>query len=237
MTSLQIMALAGAGLFLALAPRARADAWDQKTKVTFSGPVEIPGRVLPPGTYVFKLADSMADRNIVEVFNKEENHLFGIFLAIPDYRLRPADKAVVTFEERVSGAPEAVKAWFYPGENYGHDFVYPRTKAVELAQANQQPVASMPDEMAAHTTKPTRNVNEPHVMALRQAPLTAQQPSRQEVAVAQAFPPKPPATQPAATLPSELPKTASLAPWMTLFGITSLGAAVLLRRASAKATS
>ena len=111
MNIMGIMAYASAGLLaLAMLPQAKADEWNQKTIFTFSGPVEIPGRVLPAGTYVFKLADSLADRNVVEVFNKHENHLYGIFLAIPDYHLQPAGKPIITFEERAAGAPEAVKA-------------------------------------------------------------------------------------------------------------------------------
>jgi len=100
--------LAGALLAVTLvAPRqAHADEWDQKTVFTFSGPVEIPGQVLSAGTYVFKLADSQSDRNIVEVFNKDENHLYGIFLTIPDYRMKPAGKPIITFDERVAGSPE-----------------------------------------------------------------------------------------------------------------------------------
>ena len=113
-----IMAYASAGLLaLSLVPRAGADEWNQKTIMTFSGPVEIPGQVLPAGTYVFKLADSQADRNVVEVFNKDESHMYGFFLAIPDYRLKPRGKPIITFEERAAGAPEAVKAWFYPGDD------------------------------------------------------------------------------------------------------------------------
>ena len=153
----RIMAYASAGLLaLSLVPLAGADEWNQKTIITFSGPVEIPGQVLPAGTYVFKLADSASDRNIVEVYNKNENHMYGFFLAIPDYRLKPRSKPIITFEERAAGAPEAVKAWFYPGDNYGHEFVYPKVKAVELAKANKTPVASMPEELAANTTKPVR---------------------------------------------------------------------------------
>src|ERR1700758_3928834 len=83
--------------------RARADEWDQKTIFTFSGPVEIPGQVLTAGTYVFKLADSSSDRNIVQVFNKDENHLYGTFLAIPDYRMKTPSKPIITFEERAAG--------------------------------------------------------------------------------------------------------------------------------------
>ncbi len=121
----KLLLLAGVAVLGSLMPTAMADNWDQKTIFTFSGPVEIPGQVLPAGTYVFKLAGSSSDRNIVQVFNRDQNHLYGTFLAIPDYRLRPADKPIITFDERPAGSPEAVKAWFYPGQNYGHDFVYP----------------------------------------------------------------------------------------------------------------
>lgn len=233
-----LLAYASAGLLafcLAAPPQARADEWNQKTIITFSGPVEIPGRVLPAGTYVFKLADSTSDRNIVEVFNKDENHLYGIFLAIPDYRLKPADKPIITFEERATGAPEAVRAWFYPGENYGHDFVYPKVKAVALAKASKQPVPSIPNELEANTTKSTTTINEPHVMAMKKAPLKAQQPTGQEVEIAEAFTPPPASTaQAAANMPKRLPKTASSLPLIGLIGLLSLATAGSLRLAVRK---
>src|SRR5271168_5360603 len=100
----RVMLFVGLGLLGGMVQRAAADDWDQKTTFTFSGPVEIPGQVLPAGTYVFKLADSSSDRNIVQVFNRDENHLYGTFLAIPDYRLRPADKPIITFDERPAGS-------------------------------------------------------------------------------------------------------------------------------------
>src|SRR5580658_6019578 len=87
-------------LAVALSPAAMASTWNQKTVFTFSGPVEIPGQVLPAGTYVFKLMDSSSNRHIVQVFNKEENRVFGTFLAIPDYRLHPHDEPIITFHER-----------------------------------------------------------------------------------------------------------------------------------------
>jgi hypothetical protein len=220
---------------LGMMPQAKADEWNQKTVFTFGAPVEIPGQVLQPGTYVFKLADSTADRNIVEVYNKDENHLYGFFLAIPDYSLKPADKPIITFEERAAGAPEAVKAWFYPGENYGHDFVYPKVKAMELAKANNRPVASMPNELAANTTRPVKNMQEPHVMAIKQAQLKAQKPTQGEVEIGEAFPPSPPAAQTLAEAktPKNLPKTASPLPLLGLIGLLSLGTAGLLKRAAA----
>lgn len=208
---------------------ARADQWDQRTVFTFSGPVEIPGQVLLPGTYVFKLADSPADRNIVQVFNKDETHLFGTFLAIPDYRVKPAGKTIITFEERSAGSPEAIRAWFYPGENYGHDFVYPKPKAVALAKANNTPVASMPAELAASTTIPAKTMQEPHVVALKTTPLKAQQPTEQEVEVAEVF-----ALEVAQPAP-ELPKTASNLPLIGIAGLLTLVTGFCLRGVRAKA--
>jgi hypothetical protein len=208
-------------------PQAKADEWDQKTVFTFSGPVEIPGRVLNSGTYVFKLMESQSDRSIVQVFNKSENQLYGTFLTIPDYRLKPAGKPIITFEERAAGSPEAVKAWFYPGENYGHEFVYPKAKALQLAKANNQPVASMPTELAANTTMPATTMKEAHVVAMKQAPLKAQQPTEEEVEIAEVFLPPPPQA------PASLPQTASSLPLVGLIGLLSFGTARLLRRVGA----
>ena len=215
------------GLWLAAPPQARADAWNQETIFTFNEPVEIPGQVLPAGTYVFKLANSDSDRNIVEVLNKDQNHMYGFFMAIPDYRLRPSGKPIITFEERAADAPPAVRAWFYPGDNYGHEFVYPKVRAMALAKANNQPVAFMPNELAANTTRPVRNMNEAHVMAVRKAPVKAVKPNQEEVAVAEVFTPPP---QPAAAqMSNTLPKTASPLPLIGLIGLLSVAVAGLLR--------
>ena len=172
--------LIGLGILSGFAPRARADESSQKTIFTFSAPVEIPGQVLGAGTYVFKLADSDSDRDVVQVFNKDQTHLYGTFLAIPDERLRPAGKPILTFEERPTDSPEAVKAWFYPGDNYGHEFVYPKTTAVALAKANHTPVPSMPDELAENTKKSAVNMKDARIMAMRQVALKAQNPTGEE---------------------------------------------------------
>src|SRR5271168_198451 len=227
----RVMLFVGLGLLGGIVQRAAADDFDQKTVFTFSGPVEIPGQVLAAGTYVFKLADSTSDRNIVQVFNKDENHLYGTFLAIPDYRLQPADKTIITFEERPAGSPEAVKAWFYPGENFGHDFVYPKPKATALAKANNTPVPSMPAELAANTTMPTATLQEPQVVAMRTTPLKAQAPSENEVEISEVFA----LAAPDAALPATLPRTASNLPLIGIAGLVSIGAAVYLRLVTTKA--
>lgn len=154
---------------------AKADGWDQKTRFTFSGPVEIPGHQLSAGTYVFKIVNSASDRDVVQVYNENETHSYGIFLAIPDYRLKPTGKPIVTFSERPADSPEAVRAWFYPGENYGHEFVYPKSRAAELAKANHQAVASTADEWGTDEG------------SARKARLKAQQPTGEETEVPEAF--------------------------------------------------
>lgn len=181
-------------LTICYVPSATADEWNKRTEMTFSAPVELPGVVLPAGTYVFKLLDSPSDRDIVQVFNKNETHLYGTFLAIPDYRPTPASKTLVQFEERHIGTPEAIKEWFYPGDKYGREFVYPKSRAVQLAKATNQNVASMPNETAQNITKPAKTVQEPSVVALKNAPITAVNPTGAEVEVAQAAGPKPSTT-------------------------------------------
>ena len=229
----------------------RADEWNQKTIVKFSGPVEVPGQVLPAGTYVFKLLDSQSDRNIVEVFNKNQTHLLGTFMTVADYHLRPRGKTIISFEERAAGAPEAVKAWFYPGDNFGHEFVYPKVRAVQLAQANNQPVPSMPTEMAKNTTESDQNKNAANVEAMKQAPLKAQKPDQQEVDIYEVYPPQnqssannnnqaPPANQqaynnpPANPTPRTLPRTGSEIPLLGLLGLASLAGAGVVRYAAVR---
>jgi hypothetical protein len=140
-----------AALGLAVAPIARADAWDKKTTITFSGPVEIPGvhltgyGVLPAGTYVFKVLDSGSDRHIVQISSKDELTVYATILAIPNVRMKATDKTVMTFRERPAGEPEALRAWFYPGKEWGEEFVYPKARALVLAKETNTPVLFVPD--------------------------------------------------------------------------------------------
>lgn len=231
-----------------LAPRIRADQWNQMTYVTFNQPVEIPGRVLSAGTYMFKLLDSQSDRDVVQVFNKQGTKLYATVLAVPDMRLVPTGKTVITFEERAAKAPEALRAWFYPGDMYGQEFVYPRLAATRLASASHQAVPSMPTEMAQNISKPAKTGKEPSVMAMKKAPLKAMRPSGEEVEMAKEFkaPAKnsnsettlmakaEPVQKTPATLPSKLPQTASPLPLIALLGLSTIGAGLTMRFAAAK---
>lgn len=228
-----LMALLGA----TFSPNAVADAWNRKTTVTFSGPVEIPGvhlkgyDILPAGTYVFKILDSAANRHIVQIFSEDEKTVYATILAIPNYRLKVTDKTVMTFTERPAGQPEALRAWFYPGRNYGEEFVYPKSRAVELAKETKEVVLFTPvEKVEEEVIEPIQSTQEPRVVALKKAPVMAIKPTGEQVELAQVVTP-PPAepVQMAENRPPALPETASPLPLMALFGFLSLGGAAILR--------
>lgn len=210
---------------------ALADEWNKKTTVTFSKPVEIPGvgaQVLPAGTYVFKLLDSSSNRHIVQVFNESGDHVYATILAIPNYRLRATDQTVMTFGERAAGDPQAIRAWFYPGNNWGQEFVYPKKRAIELAKLTNMPVLAMPSELAENITLPVRSALDQPVVILKQAPLEAVKPTGEEVAISEVVEPPPAQTVQAREVERTLPHTASPLPLVGLIAILALAAAGIL---------
>ena len=224
-------------------PSVQADAFDRKTVVTFSGPVEIPPvnlkgyKVLPAGTYVFKILDSQSNRHIVQIFSEDEKTVYATVLAIPNYRLKATDKTVITFSERPAGQPEALRAWFYPGRNWGEEFVYPKAKAVEIAKATNQVVLFTPDDIEQEVEEPIKSAAEPRVVQLKKAPVMAVKPTGEQVELAQVVTPPPPAeltpspapVQMAQNRPETLPDTGSPLPLMGLLGLLALGGAAVVR--------
>jgi len=117
----------GAALLVAMsAPVLRADSANKKTVLAVSEAVQVPGRVLQPGTYVFELPNNPLDGNVVRVFDEDQSQLLTTFMAIPDYRSEPTNHTVIQLEERESNAPRAIQAWFYAGESDGLEFIYPK---------------------------------------------------------------------------------------------------------------
>jgi hypothetical protein len=215
----------GAGLCLTVlcvlaAPNAKADEWNRKTIVTFSGPVEVPGvgaQILPAGTYVFKVMDSNSDRHIVQIFSQDETHVYTTILAIPNYRLKATDKTVITFRERPAGEPEALRAWFYPGREWGEEFVYARSKAILLAKETNQIVLSTPVVLDSAP-----------IDVLKTAPLEAVNPNGETVDTAQVVEAPPAPVEQASVQAPVLPKTASDLGLLGLAGMVLLGSGLLL---------
>jgi hypothetical protein len=222
---MKLLKVIGTGLCLTVlcvlaAPKANADEWNEKTTVTFSAPVEVPGvgqHILPAGTYVFKLMNSLSDRNIVQILNVRGDHVYTTILAIPNYRLKATGKTVMTFHERPAGEPEALKAWFYPGMEWGQQFVYERPRAIQLAQETNETVLSTPVVL---TEAPAETLNT--------APVEAVAPTGEPVDTAQVVEAPPvvaaePAVAPAPVeVAQTLPKTASYLPLIGLIGLFSL---------------
>jgi hypothetical protein len=193
---------------------------NNKTTVNLDVPTEIPGpgaQVLPPGAYVFKLLDSRTDRYVVQILSSDESHVYATILAVPNSRMTATDQTVVTFTERPAGSPRALKAWFYPGDKTGEEFVYPKSRAVELAAVAKEPIPYVPDAMASNMAAPVRAATEAPVAALVAVPVRAVTPSGDDVALAELVQPRP--TQMAA---ATLPKTASTTPVVVVVGLLCL---------------
>jgi len=220
-----VLALASVGVLgIALAPTARADEWNKKTIMTVNESIQVPNKVLPAGKYVVKLLDSPSDRHIVQIFNADETHLETTILAIPNYRLQPTGKTVFTFWETPPGQPKALRAWFYPGDNFGQEFAYPKSAAVQIAAVAHQPVptteATQPAEMPSAPVTTTQPQQETQPQEVAQATPPPQPEPQAEPAPAPAVAPEP--------VPQELPKTASPYPLVGLIGLISLGLFMVL---------
>jgi len=239
-----VVSMAGVGIVA-------ADEWDKKTIITIDEPMQLPNMMLQPGTYVVKLADSGSNRHIVQFFDKDEKHLVTTVLAIPNQRLRLTGKSVFAFWEVPAGQPKALRAWFYPGDNFGQEFAYPRQEATKITASNSGANVPIDDQSTASTADSSRDsaaaaAAEP--APAEPAPVAASEPAPApapvEVAAAQQAAPAPPAvTQEPATpaptagisqtpqQPDSLPKTASSLPWLALIGLLSIVGALALKLA------
>jgi outer membrane biosynthesis protein TonB len=207
--------------------RAKADEWDKRTVITIDQPIQVTKTVLQPGTYVFRLLDSPSNRNIVEIYNADQTHLITTVLAINNYRLQPTGNSKFLFYETPEGSPKAVRAWFYPGDEYGQEFPYPQHLAT-LTASTATPAPPAPAPAPAPAPEPAA----PQAQA-PPPPQQAQVETQTQVEVAQNNPPPPPAVdQPAPApepAPASLPKTATPYPLFGMGGLLSLAAYGLLR--------
>jgi hypothetical protein len=234
---------------------------NERTFLTFSNAVELPGVTLQPGTYLFRLADSPSNRHIVQVFSQDEKQIHATILAVPAERLEVSGETVVTFRETGEGATPAVQYWYYPGDRIGHEFVYPKDQALKIAKRTGQNVLSMEGDVASSgttvsSTSPDGQVSEwkredapPRTAEDQSGVVTAPKPSEEvttpkpsEETVAPREETRNPETESPPAEPSasavgtsgqarELPRTASPLPLSALIGLLSLGGAMALRRA------
>ena len=229
---------------------------NQRTYFTFSAPIELPGKTLPAGTYLFKLADSPSNRHVVQVFDKDEKQIYATILAIPAQRMEPSDEPEVRFMEAAASAPAPIKTWWFPGRTIGHEFIYPKDQAARLAKAGGSVLTVATDATTAETMREAELARMSSAGETTQVATTA---TATEVS-GRAYPGQtrvttpPPAETPSTTVPqstavtqrpvdvpavtpttevtttrTELPRTATFLPLVALFGFGSLAGAAALR--------
>jgi len=131
------------GLML-FAVTTQADQWSRKTVLTINEPIQIPNVVLAPGAYVFKLVDSRYERHMVLVMNADETQVITTVLAVPNYGLRQVAGNLFGFWEMPAGSPPALRSWFYPGDNFGREFAYPKNTAAMVTATTLTPEPVVP---------------------------------------------------------------------------------------------
>jgi len=235
-----------AALLLAgMVPQAKADAWNKKTIMTINEPLQVPKMVLQPGTYVLKLLDSPSDRHIVQIFDEKEKHLITTILAIPNYRLKVRGKTEFGFWETPAGQPHALRAWFYPGDNFGHEFAYEPKMSTQIATYSKETVpttyATTDEELTTAKVEP-KYEPEPETTTVAVVETETVRKTEPEV-IAQVTPapvaepaPAPVVVEQADQAPTTLPQTASNYPLIALIGLLSLGAFTVLSVRAAKGT-
>lgn len=210
---------------------AQADEWNKKTILTVNEPIQVSDKLLDPGQYVLMLADSSSDRHIVRIFDADQRHLIDTVQAIPNYRIQPTGNSRFAFWETPPGTAKALRAWFYPGDNFGQEFRYPEHPVVLQAQASPAPAVSSPEAAPAPqqvTSAPASPApSESATQTAPEQPEVAQNsPSAEPSPAAQPPAPAPREQQPQ---PRELPQTSSPYPMIGLGGAALLGLAGLLR--------
>src|ERR1700691_4825650 len=223
-----VVAISGIALALGLATiSAQADEWNKKTVLTIDQPMQVYDTYLEPGQYVFKLLDSQSDRHIVQIFNADQTHLITTILAVPDYRVQVTSKSRFTMWETPSGYVSALKEWYYPGDNFGQEFRYPKSlRAITVAQVTFSSATSQ--QTASAAPPPVQEQSEVATQQQDQTVIAQNTPPPAPPAIAEQSAPAPEPTP--APAPTVLPKTASPYSLIGFIGALLLGLGGLLRQ-------
>ncbi len=216
-------------------------ALNNRTVMTFTQPVEVPGKVLPAGTYTFEMHDSGMNRHVIEIFDQGGSKLIALVLAVPTYRAQATEETVVKFAEVAPGQPQAIRQWYYPGQTTGNELVYSKTRARELAAASNVAVSATDDTTYVDTKMDTMKTAD----VVSMTPEKKEEPVKEQVAPVQMTPEQhaammqaQPAPVPAARVVTKtprraLPRTASTLPLVMFLGAGLLALGLALRRFTA----
>jgi len=212
-----VMSLAALLCLSMLSLTARADEFNKQTSITFPEAVQIPGTVLPAGTYVFRLMNSDSNRHVVQVYNEDQTRIIASVIAISDYQSEPDSGTVIRMAERPSSQPQAVAEWFYPGDKYGQEFVYPNSGQQQFALVSDTGSPSAAGEPANSSPAYEQTAQENSSPAPDTTPQTQ---------------PNTSTTGQAESNTNQLPKTASPLPLIGATGLVliAFGTTLVLRR-------
>jgi hypothetical protein len=229
-----------AGLVFGLASTASATTLDKRTYFTFSQPVALPGVTLPAGTYMFRLADPVTTRKVIQVTNEAGTMSYALLNTMTASRPEPAGEPEVRFIETPAGSPAPVSAWWYPGDRLGYQFIYSEAE-LEALRRGAATAASDAADIAADAGEPVAVPADTEVAradsAAEALPEPAAAPRAEPVAepVAEALPELAAAPQQPVDVSGDtreqLPQTASPLVLLLLGGIASasVGARLFLR--------
>jgi len=224
------MKLTKCGLFLAgafllasslNATVARADDSAKQATVTIQAPQQVPGSVLPRGTYIFKQTGAQSGWLIVQIYSNDGSALVTTVLAYPNPKLASNGQNVVTYPANGSGSIPAMEGIVFTGDSTVEQFAYPKTAADQIGEAN-------------HTRIPTTGTDDAYPSALPDAASSWSAPVTNTVATdTQGTQPTDPTTT-AAVREQPLPATASAMPLIALIGLFAIVGIVMLRKALAR---
>ncbi len=214
---LSVSALAVASALVA--GTAFGDAYDKRTVFTFNRPIALPGVTLPAGEYLFRIVNTETDRKVIQVLSSDGKKPYAMLHSIPDIRVEETDHPAVRFMETAKGQPSAVKAWWYPGERIGYEFIYPKDQARRLAQQVNEPVLTT----VAETTKPEETSTAPleRITPKEETPVAAEPAPIESAGVVQ--------EGQIAEARTELPVTATTIPAFGVIGLLAFALAGGLR--------
>jgi hypothetical protein len=231
MNNLKQLHVALAVLLLGGTHQLCASTWEKSTVMSTTELIVAGDKLLPPGSYVWKLLDSPSNRHIVQISDQKTGHVETTIIAVPNYRQHVTGDNVFQFWEAPKGLPQAVRSWFYPGDNYGQEFAYPEAVMASLAAARPvaTPVLASPMLAVQPVIKKVAPVTHlAAVQSAKSAPQTAAANGGSWAVVTNGVKPvKKVAATPKTHIGiwdglKSLPLTATLAPLVGLIGLASL---------------
>jgi hypothetical protein len=213
------MKMAKSGLLLGIvclvtsmaAPVTRADDSVKQATVTIQSPEQVPGSVLPAGTYVFKQTGMQSGWAIVQIYSKDGSALVTTILAYPNAQVLSNGQNFVVYPVTGSGSVPAMEGIVFAGDSTVQQFAYPEATADQIGAAN-------------HLRIPTTGTDDAYPSALPDAASSWSAPvtSRSDGAMT--------AQSTAMARQETLPQTASPLPLVALIGLFSIIGIVILRK-------